>query len=78
MENFLRLEAETAAVNDRAGAKFFAARTDLCWGQMLSTRDGSGDAEMARDLLTKTHATAAEHGYGNVERRAAGVLQDLD
>jgi hypothetical protein len=37
-----------------------------------------GDAETARDLLTKSHATAAEHGYGNVERRAAAALQDLD
>ena len=37
--------AHAAAVNDRAGAKFFAARTDLCWGQMLSKRDAPGDAE---------------------------------
>jgi class 3 adenylate cyclase/tetratricopeptide (TPR) repeat protein len=69
--------AHAAAVNDRAGAKFFAARTDLRWGQMLSTRGAPGDAETARDLLTKARATAAEHGYGNLERRAAAALQDL-
>jgi class 3 adenylate cyclase/tetratricopeptide (TPR) repeat protein len=69
--------AYAAAVNDRAGAKFFAARTDLRWGQMLSKRDAPGDAEAARELLTKAHAIAAEHGYGNVERRAATALQVL-
>jgi class 3 adenylate cyclase len=69
--------AYAAAVNDRAGAKFFAARTDLRWGQMLSKRNAPGDAEAARVLLTKAHAIAAEHGYGNVERRAATALQVL-
>ncbi len=69
--------AHAAAVNDRAGAKFFAARTHLGWGKMLAARDAPGDAETARDLLTKAHATAAEHGYGNVERRAAAALHDL-
>ena len=70
--------AHAAAVNERAGAKFFAARTDLCWGKMLSERGERGDAEAARALLTKAQATAAQHGYGNVERRAAAALQDLN
>ena len=69
--------AYAAAVNDRAGAKFFAARTDLRWGQMLSRRNAPGDTEAARDPLTKAHAIAAAHGYGNVERRAATALQVL-
>ncbi len=69
--------AHAAAVNDRAGAKFFAARTDLRWGLMLAKRDAPGDAETARDLLTKAHATAAEHGYGNVERRARNALESM-
>ena len=73
-----RYFAHAAAVNDRAGAKFFAARTDLCWGQMLSKRDAPGDAETARDLLTRAHATAAAHGYGGVARRAELALQGLD
>jgi hypothetical protein len=70
--------AHAAAVNNRVGAKFFAARTDLRWGQMLSQRDALGDAETARDLLAKAHVTAGEHGYGYVERRAAEALQDMD
>jgi len=69
--------AQAAAVIERAGAKFFAAQTDLGWGRMLSKRDAPGDAQTARDLLTKAHATATEHGYGFVERRAAAALQDL-
>ncbi len=70
--------ARAARVNDRVGARFFAARTGLRWGQMLSTRNAAGDAEMARELLAKAHSTAVEHGYGNVERRAAAALQNLD
>lgn len=70
--------AQSAAMSDRMGAKFFAARTDLLWGRMLAERRASGDIEEARDLLTKARANAATHGYGNVERRAAAALQRLD
>ncbi len=70
--------AHAAAVDDRAGAKFFAARTDLGWGRMLAKRGAPGDADRARDRLARAHATAAEHGYGNVERRAAAALHDVD
>ena len=45
---------------------------------MLAERDAPGDAERARDLLTKAHAAAAAHGYANIERRAAEALQHLD
>ena len=69
---------QAAAFNDRADAKFFAARTNLSWGKMLAERNAPGDAERARDLLTKAHAAAAAHGYANVERRAAEALQHLD
>jgi tetratricopeptide (TPR) repeat protein len=70
--------AHAAALNDRANAKFFAARTNLSWGAMLAERHAPGDAERARDLLTKAHAAAAAHGYANVERRAAEALEHLD
>ena len=70
--------AHAAAFNDRANAKFFAARTNLSWGKMLAERDAPGDTERARDLLTKAHAAAAAHGYANIERRAAEALQHLD
>ncbi len=69
---------QAAAFNDRANAKFFAARTNLWRGQMLAERKAPGDTEKARDFLTKAHATATAPGYANVERRAAEALQHLD
>jgi tetratricopeptide (TPR) repeat protein len=68
---------QAAALSDRVGAKFFAARTDLWRGKMLAERDAAGDAERARDLLTKAHTVASANGYGNVERRAAVALERL-
>ena len=70
--------AQSAAMCDRIGTKFFAARTDLLWGRMLAERRAPGDTEKARELLTKAHSVAAANGYGNVERRAAAALQLLD
>ena len=69
--------AQCAAMSDRIGGKYFAARTDLWWGQMLAKRNKPGDTEKARDLLTTARTRAAAHGYGNVERRAAAALQGL-
>jgi class 3 adenylate cyclase len=69
--------AQSAAMNDRMGAKFFAALTDIMWGKMFAERKAPGDSERARQLLTQAHATAATHGYGTVERRAAVALQGL-
>ncbi|MDP9335991.1 MAG: hypothetical protein M3Q30_22150 [Actinomycetota bacterium] len=68
---------EAAGSCSRVGAKFFAARTNLWWGTMLAERNAPGDTEKARDLLTKAHALAADHGYANVERRATEALQRL-
>ncbi len=69
---------QAAAFNDRAHAKFFAARTNLSWAKMLAERGAPGDTETARELLTKAHTAAATHGYANVARRAANALQSLD
>ena len=69
---------ESAAMSERVGAKFFAARTDLSWGKMLAERGRAGDAEKSRELLTKAHAAARAHGYGVVERRAAAALERLN
>ena len=66
-----------AAMNDRMGAKFFAARTSLLWGRMLVERQAPGDIRKARELLTRAHTTAAANGYGVVERRAAAALERL-
>ena len=70
--------AYSAASSERAGAKFFATQTDLSWGRMLAERRSPGDIEKTRDLLTRAHSAAADHGYGNIERRAATALQLLD
>jgi class 3 adenylate cyclase len=70
--------AQCSAFCGRAGAKFYASRTDFSWGRMLAERQAPGDIEKARDLLTKGHTAAAANGYGTVERRAAAALRDLD
>jgi hypothetical protein len=70
--------AKSAAVNERIGAKFFAARTDLKWGELLVERQAPGDTEKARQLLAMAHRSAATHGYGTVERRSAAAIQDLN
>jgi class 3 adenylate cyclase/tetratricopeptide (TPR) repeat protein len=69
---------QSAAVSDRVGAKFFAARTDLLWGRMLAERRVLGDTERARNLLSKARSAAAANGYRAVERRATAALLGLD
>ena len=69
--------SHSAAVSDRVGAKFFAARTELSWGRMLLERRDPGDPERARELLMSAQTSAASHGYGTVARRAASALADL-
>jgi class 3 adenylate cyclase/tetratricopeptide (TPR) repeat protein len=69
---------QSAAMSDKMGSKFFAARTDLSWGRMLAERQAPGDIEKARDLLKKALTVAAAHGYGTVERRAVAALQLID
>jgi DNA-binding SARP family transcriptional activator len=76
-------EAETqfshaADSSQRAGARYFAARTDLSWGRMLAERHAPGDSERARSFLTSALQAGTSHGFGNVERRAADALQILD
>jgi DNA-binding SARP family transcriptional activator len=70
--------AQAADSCQRAGARYFAARTDLSWGRMLAERHAPGDSEQARSFLTRARQAGASHGYGNVERRAAQALQMLD
>jgi class 3 adenylate cyclase len=70
--------SHSAAISDRVGAKFFAARSDLSWGKMLLERRDSGDPERARELLTRAQAAGTTHGYGTIARRAASALAELD
>ena len=67
----------SAKSSEQAGAKFFAARTDLSWGRMLVERERPGDDERARKKLARASHAAAAHGYGNIERRATQSLQRL-
>ncbi len=69
---------QASASSARMKAKFYVAITDLQWGRMLAERKASGDAEKAQELLAKAHNAAAAHGYGNVKRRAAAAIQDLN
>jgi tetratricopeptide (TPR) repeat protein len=69
--------ARAAAMNDRMGAKYFTARTNLLWARMLTDRQAQGDSHKARELLTRAHTAAAANGYGVVERRAAAALERL-
>ena len=70
--------AQAAASSDRMRAKFFAARTNLAWGKMLTERNEPNDIEKARELLTKAHTAAMAYGYTILERRAHQVLHDPD
>jgi ATP/maltotriose-dependent transcriptional regulator MalT len=70
--------AHATSFNERAGAKFFAARTDVLKAKMLAQRGAPGDAETARTFLTTALAAAVANGYAHVERRAAEALQMLN
>jgi ATP/maltotriose-dependent transcriptional regulator MalT len=70
--------AQSVAMNERTGAKFFGALTDLEWGRMLAARDRPGDRRKARDLLARSRATADAHRYALVARHAADALRQLD
>lgn len=70
--------AASAEMCGRMGAKFFAARTNLKWGQMLVGLGSRGDAGRARDLLASARDAARANGYASVERRAAGALRSMD
>ena len=69
--------ARAADISVRLRAKFFLAQTQLRWGRLLAGRDGPGDRDRARELLGSALATATDHGYGTVRRRAAAALDAL-
>ena len=58
------------AESQGAQAWFFAARTALSWGTMLTRRGREGDAGLAREMLARAHDLADKHGYMNIKRRA--------
>ena len=68
---------QAATMSELMSDKFFTARTNLAWGKMFVERNAPGDADMARELLTKAHTAAATNGYAKVERRATEALRHL-
>jgi ATP/maltotriose-dependent transcriptional regulator MalT len=68
----------SAVMSNRMGSKFFAAWTDLMWGEMLAERQEPGYVEEVRRLVARAHAVSTVNGYGNVERRASAALRLLD
>lgn len=66
--------AESQEMANRTGSPFFAARTQLEWGRVLSARPAAADVELGRVLLLEARRTAQAHGYGAVERRADEAL----
>lgn len=69
-----RFFLRAAELNERMGARFFGARTNLEWGKMLLARATPGDLERGRELLSLAMTAAQEHGYAMIERRAKGAL----
>ncbi len=69
--------SQSAAMSERMGAKFFAARTDLWWGNLLARRNRPEDADAATVHLTKAQRVARAFGYGNVDRRATQALEAM-
>jgi tetratricopeptide (TPR) repeat protein len=56
--------------NTTLGSPPWLAQTQLAYAQMLLKRDGSGDAELAHDLLAKAASTAAQLGMLSLAARA--------
>ena len=69
--------AQSAAMSERIGAAFFAARTDLLLGRMLATRRAAGDTERVRDVLARARESAAMNNYANVQQLAERELERL-
>ena len=65
---------EAAGIEERIGAPAWLARTRLEWARMLLARNGPGDAERARILLSQALETAQKLGLGTIERRAVELL----
>ncbi|HVS42262.1 MAG TPA: hypothetical protein VMU20_08320, partial [Candidatus Dormibacteraeota bacterium] len=58
----------------RMGAPTWQARTRLEWARLLLRGRMHEDVARARELLGQAHATARELGMGDVETRAAVLL----
>ncbi|MGH3925892.1 MAG: hypothetical protein ACRDTT_24040, partial [Pseudonocardiaceae bacterium] len=62
--------AAAAAAQARIGASAWLARTQLDWANLLLTRQGHGDLQMAAQLLGQALATARQLALSTLEQRA--------
>jgi class 3 adenylate cyclase/tetratricopeptide (TPR) repeat protein len=60
-----------------AGARYFRAQSELQLGRLYVRRDGLGDRERARRLLTSAADASASGGYQAVADRTAAALREL-
>ena len=65
---------QAAGIEERIGAPAWLARTRLEWARMLLARNGPGDAERGRNLVSQALETAQKLGLGTIERRAVELL----
>lgn len=72
-----RYFTQSSAMCRRMGARYFGARTDLSWADLLARRGKAGDLEQTRALLGRALDAATVHGYGTVERRAVKSRERL-
>jgi tetratricopeptide (TPR) repeat protein len=68
---FERADAQLRAF----GAPFWHARNQVDWAKELLATGADDDRARARALAVEAAATAAAHGCGSIERRAADVLE---
>jgi hypothetical protein len=61
------------AASEAARAWFFAARTALSWGTMLTRRGREEDVGLAKRMLLRAYELAEMHGYMNIARRSRNV-----
>ncbi|MBV8464176.1 MAG: hypothetical protein JO368_12840, partial [Acidimicrobiales bacterium] len=71
------LFARSASLCRRMEAKFFGARTNVLWADLLIRRRQPGDHDRARQLLLDAREVATAQGYAVVERRATEALASL-
>jgi hypothetical protein len=69
--------SQSAGMSARMGATFFAARTDLWWGNVLAKRNRPGDVSAASARLAKAQRASRTHGYADVDRRATDALDAM-
>jgi tetratricopeptide (TPR) repeat protein len=63
--------------NTALGSQFFAAYDAIDRATMYLARNGDGDRERAEQYATQALEGAREHGYANIEQRAAALLEGL-